>query len=84
MRYCLRTAASTIRRTKVDVNLRLLTKRLREKAITESEKNHKEAIFEAYQRARHHTIELNKAKSKLQDALYKTDSEADDNQSEME
>ena len=40
--------------------------------------------MEAYQRVRHHTVELNNAKSKLQDALYKTDSEADDNKSEME
>lgn len=68
----------------MEVNVSLLTKRLHEKAITESEKNHKEAIFEAYQLARKTTIELNKAKSKLQDALYKTDSEADDNNSEME
>ena len=68
----------------MEVNVSLLTKRLHEKAITESEKNHKEAIFEAYRLARDATIYLKKAKSKLQDALHKTDSEADDNKSEME
>ena len=78
------TVSNSIRRTKVQINVSLLTKRLHEKAITESEKNHKEAIFEAYQRVRHHTVELNYAKSILKDALYKTDSEADDNKSEIE
>ena len=78
------TVRSSISKPKVEINVNLLTKRPHEKAITESEKNHKEAIFEAYRLARHTTIELNKAKSKLHDILYKTDSEAGDNKSEIE